>query len=63
MTDRNLKCVKPPYKCNWCGEDLHGRYGRAIYDDAEGKHYCSQYCLRSASQYLNEEFNEEKKRL
>ena len=46
MTDRNGKCVAPPFKCNWCGEDLHGRYGRAIYDDWNGFHYCSIYCLR-----------------
>ena len=56
MTDRHLRCLKAPYKCNWCGENLHDRYGRPIYDDKFGYHYCSVYCLRMA-RTGNEEYS------
>jgi len=44
MADKDGKVVQQPYKCNWCGEDLHDRYGRAIYNDFKGRQYCTAYC-------------------
>lgn len=47
MADQNKKVA---YLCNWCGEDLHSvedRYSMvpiAIFNDDEGKQYCSKYC-------------------
>jgi hypothetical protein len=55
MTNKYKKCVAPPYKCNWCGEPLHSRYGRAIYTDDDGNNYCSEYCIKLATKELDKD--------
>ncbi len=48
MADKNGKVVQPPYKCAWCGEELHDRYHKPIYTDYnDGNNFCSWYCLQT----------------
>jgi len=50
------KLKRVAYLCNWCGLDFHDvdeKYSMRpipIYNDEEGKQYCSIYCLK-----MNEE--------
>jgi hypothetical protein len=57
MADKHKKVI---YFCNWCGCDLHevddnhSMAPRAIYNDYDGKQYCSYYCARRGYAFSNE---------
>lgn len=52
MADERQRVVRPPYICNWCGEKLHDRYQKHIYNDNDGKQYCSQWCRDQAEEAI-----------
>jgi len=57
MADIDKKAIPAPYRCNWCGEYLHDRYGRGIFKDYKKRIFCSWYCLstlRDAEENDNE---------
>lgn len=58
MADANLKVA---YLCQWCGRsfheltDDHSMHPVAIYNDFEGRQYCTWYCFTEGTEYYNED--------
>ena len=59
MTD---KFKRVAYLCQWCGKDLHdidwygdehSMHPMAIYNDYDGKQYCSIYCAQNGYSFYN----------
>jgi len=59
MADQDGKCIPPPYKCNWCAEELHGRHGRGLFKSSEVVGvYCTKHCIDQAKsfEYAHQQF-------
>jgi hypothetical protein len=58
MADRFKRVA---YQCQWCGQDLHevederSMAPRGIYNDWDGRQYCSRYCAREGQRFYREE--------